>query len=75
MLAEGYTIYDIYFSENKLILSAGINGIIIYDWDGNSMDINEDMRIHSSYAFTARFINNMYFIATKHGLEIYNIEE
>ena len=75
LLAEDYTIYDIYFSENKLILSAGINGIIIYDWDGNSMDINEDMRIHSSYAFTARFINNMYFIATKNGLEIYNIEE
>ena len=75
LLAEDYTIYDIYFSENKLILSAGINGIIIYDWDGSSMDINEDMRIHSSYAFTARFINNMYFIATKNGLEIYNIEE
>ena len=75
LLAEDYTIYDIYFSENKLILSTGINGIIIYDWDGSSMDINEDMRIHSSYAFTARFINNMYFIATKNGLEIYNIEE
>ena len=39
------------------------------------MNINEDLRIHSSYAYTARFINNMYFIATKNGLEVYNIEE
>ena len=39
------------------------------------MNINDDVRIHSSYAYTARFINDMYFIATKNGLEIYNLEE
>jgi len=75
LLAENYAIHDIYFSENKLILSAGIEGIIVYNWDGNSINVNEILRIHSSYAYTARFINNMYFIATKNGLEIYNIEE
>ena len=75
MIAECHTVYDIHFNDNKLILSAGIEGIIVYNWDGNSMDINEDLRIHSSYAYTARFINNMYFIATKNGLEVYNIEE
>ena len=75
LLAENYVIRDIFFSENKLILSAGIEGIIVYNWDGNSINVNEILRIHSSYAYTARFINNMYFIATKNGLEIYNIEE
>ena len=58
---------------NKLILSAGIEGVIVYNWDGNSMNIIEDLRIHSSYAYTARFINEMYFIATKNGLEIYQL--
>ena len=62
-------------TEGKLILSTGIGGIIVYDWDGNSMNINENLRIYSSYAYTARIINNVYFIATKDGLEIYNIEE
>jgi len=75
LIAEGSTIYDIYFNEGKLILSTGIGGIIVYDWDGNSMNINENLRIYSSYAYTARIINDVYFIATKDGLEIYNIEE
>ena len=75
LIAEGYTVYDIHFNENKLILSTGIGGIIVYDWDGNSMDINENLRIYSSYAYTARIIDNVYFVATRDGLEIYNIEE
>ena len=74
-IADGYAIQDIYFDGIKLILSAGIEGVIVYNWDGNSMNINDDVRIHSSYAYTARFINDMYFIATKNGLEIYNLEE
>jgi len=73
LIADGYTIYDIYFDGSKLILSAGIEGIIVYNWDGNSMNLTEDLRIHSSYAYTARFINGMYFIATKNGLEIYQL--
>ena len=72
-IADGYSINNIHFDGNKLILSAGIEGVIVYNWDGNSMNIIEDLRIHSSYAYTARFINEMYFIATKNGLEIYQL--
>ena len=75
LIADGYSIQDIYFDGMKLILSAGIEGVMVYDWDGNSMNVNNDIRIHSSYAYTARFINDMYFVATKNGLEIYNLEE
>ena len=75
LIAEGSTIYDIYFNEGELILSTGIGGIIVYDWDGNSMDVNESLRIYSSHAYTARIINNVYFVATRNGLEIYNIKE
>ena len=61
---------------NPTMENGGVGGAVeIYDWDGNSMNINEELRIHSSYAYTARFIDNIYFVATKNGLEIYNIEE
>tara|TARA_Y100000996_G_scaffold384358_1_gene341005 strand:+ start:16 stop:1155 length:1140 start_codon:yes stop_codon:yes gene_type:complete len=72
-IADGYSINNIHFDGNKLILSAGIEGVIVYSWDGNSMNLIEGLRIHSSYAYTARFINEMYFIATKNGLEIYQL--
>ena len=74
-IADGYSIQNIYFDGMKLILSAGIEGVIVYNWDGNSINIDNDVRIHSSYAYTARFIDGMYFVATKNGLEIYNLEE
>ena len=58
---------------NKLILSTGSDGVLVYNWDGNSFNIYEEMRLYSSYAFTARIINDVYYVATKNGLEIYNI--
>ena len=74
-IAENFTVYDIYFDSitNKLILSTGADGVLIYNWDGNSLNVNEEMRLYSSYAFTARIINDVYYVATKNGLEIYNI--
>ena len=68
-------VYDIHFDSinNKLILSTGSNGVLVYNWDGNSLNIYEEMRLYSSYAFTARIINDVYYVATKNGLEIYNI--
>ena len=75
ILAEDFTIYDIFYGDSKLILSAGPDGVLVYDWDGQSFDFNESLRIYSSYAFTARIFENSIFIATKEGLEIYNIEE
>ena len=76
-IAEGYTIYDIFYDQNldKLILSAGAKGVLVYDWDGNSLDFNFNYRLLSSYAFTARIYNNMILVASKNGLEIFNIEE
>ena len=76
-IAEGYTIYDIFYDVNlsKLILSAGAKGILVYDWDGNSFSFNFNYRLLSSYAFTARIYNNMIMVASKNGLEIFNIEE
>ena len=75
LLAENFTIYDIFYDDSKLILTAGEDGILIYDWDGQSFNFNESLRIYSAYAYTARLFENSIFVATKEGLEIYNIEE
>ena len=75
LLAENFTIYDIVYDNGKLILSAGSDGVIVYDWDGQTFSFNESLRIFSSYAFTAKVFENSIFVATKEGLEIYNIEE
>ena len=74
-MAEDYTIYDIFYDNGKLILSAGSDGILIYNWDGQSFDFSENLRIYTAYSYTARIFENSVFVATKEGLEIYNIEE
>ena len=79
VIAEGLTIYDIFYDENKLILSCGNRGILIYDWNGLSItEPSENLRIfstNSDYSTTARFYNGMYFIGTEYGLQIYNIQQ
>ena len=76
-IADGYTIYDIFYDSNlsKLILSAGNKGVLIYSWDGQSLNAEFDFRLLSSYAFTARIYKNLVLVASKNGLEIFNIEE
>ena len=76
-IAEGFTIYDIFYDEilNKLILSSGAKGVLVYDWDGTSFNFNFDFRLLSSYAYTAKIYNNLILVATKNGLELFNIEE
>ena len=76
-IAEGFTIYDIFYDEilNKLILSAGAKGVLVYNWDGTSFSFNFNFRLLSSYAYTARIYHNLILVATKNGLEIFNTEE
>ena len=75
VLAENFTIYDIIYDNGKLILTAGDDGIFIYSWDGESFNVSEDMRIFSAYAYKAIIFDGSIFVATKEGLEIYNIED
>ena len=75
VLAEDYTIYDIVYDNGKLILTAGDDGILVYDWDGQSFNFVESLRIFTAYSYIARIFENSIFVATKEGLEIYNIEE
>ena len=61
-----------------MILSAGSEGVLIYDWDGLETEPSENLRIFPAQSYwgtTARAFNNIYFIGTENGLEIYNLEE
>ena len=74
-IASGYTIQDIRFNEssNLLILSAGYGGVLVYDWDGESMPTPRAM-ISSGYAYSALvFDHNKIIVGTKNGIEIYEI--
>jgi len=74
-IANGYTIQDIRFNEssNLLILSAGYGGVLVYDWDGESMPTPRAM-ISSGYAYSALvFDHNKIIVGTKNGIEIYEI--
>ena len=77
VIAEGLTIYDIFYDGSRLILSCGNRGILVYDWNGSGSEPIEILRIfstNSDYSTVARFYNGMYFIGTEYGLQIYNIQ-
>jgi len=86
VLAEGSTIYDIFYDGEQLILSCGSNGIFVYDWNGTESAPSESLRIMDSgnttfdlegfnYTAVARFYNGMYFVSMEEdGFQIYNID-
>ena len=72
-IAEDFSVYDIYYHEqdNKLLLSCGSNGVLVYNWDGESLSVDVDKHILSSYAFTAKLHEGMIIVGTENGIEIY----
>jgi len=73
-VAKGYTIRDIHYSQNLLLLSAGYDGVLIYEWDGVN-DPNPYALISSGYAYSALvYKENKIIIGTKNGIEIYEID-
>ena len=74
-MADSFSVYDIYYDSqiNKLVLACGSNGVLIYDWDGESLTIELDNHILSSYAYTAKTYNNKIIIGTGNGMEIFNL--
>ena len=74
-IGDSFSVYDIYYdSENsKLLLSCGVNGVLVYNWDGQSLDASVNSHILSSYAYTAKLYNDKVIIGTENGLEVFNI--
>ena len=74
-IGDSFSVYDIYYNpeNNKLLLSCGANGVLVYNWDGQSLDASVNSHILSSYAYTAKLYNGKVIIGTENGIEVFNI--
>ena len=71
--ADGYSINGIDFSNDIIGLATGYDGVQLYEWlGGNSItpfaSVNTD-----GYAYDLKIKDNLIFVATRAGLEIYKI--
>ena len=74
-IGDSFSVYDIYYDSenNKLLLSCGVNGVLVYNWDGQGLEASINSHILSSYAYTAKLYNGKVIIGTENGLEVFNI--
>ena len=75
--SNNFAVNNIFYDKdkNKLLLSCGNDGVLIYNWDGNSTNASFVNHVISSNAYSAKLYKNSYvIIATKKGIEVYNYE-
>lgn len=75
--SSNFAINNIFYDKdkNKLLLSCGNDGVLIYNWNGNSASADFVNHVISSNAYSAKLYKNSYvIIATKKGVEVYNYE-
>jgi len=72
-IGEGYSVSGIDFKNNILALACGHDGVILYEWDGNSFPSLLG-KISTSYANKIKINNNRVFVATEDGIDIFEIE-
>ncbi len=73
-IANGFSIREVHFSNDRLILSAGYGGVLVYEWSDFSLEPQFLAYIASGYAYSARlFDENKIIVGTKNGIEIYEI--
>ena len=70
--AEGYSIKGIDYNNNLIGLATGSDGVQIYEWLGGST-VTPYGSISSGYAYDLKIKDNLVFVATREGLEIYKI--
>ena len=70
--AIGYTIKDIHKDQGLLVLAAGHDGLLLYNWNVN--DVSFMGKIETSYANNVKIAGNIIFAATEDGIEIIQIE-
>ena len=80
-MPDNFSVYDIQYQKIEgqefLLLSCGSNGVLVYsdtNQDGLITDANFRGHIISSHAYVAKMFNdNIVFVGTKNGIEIYTI--
>ena len=73
ILAQGYSVNDIFIYNSLVGLAVGHDGALIYSWDGNTSFIFKG-RLESSYANAIKINHNFIYIATEDGIEIIQID-
>ena len=73
-IANGFTIRDIHLSSGLLVLSAGYDGVLVYEWFGNGNTPTPKVMISTGYAYSALvYDNNKIIVGTKNGIEVFEI--
>jgi hypothetical protein len=71
-IADGYTIKGIHIYEELLVLAAGYDGILVFNWQhGNPVFLGQ---IETSFANSVKIHKNSIFVATRDGIEIIQID-
>ena len=70
--AEGYSVKAIDYSDGLIALATGNDGVQIYEFSGGNI-VSPYGSISSGYAYDVKIKNNLVFVATRNGLEIYKI--
>ncbi|MAJ44828.1 MAG: hypothetical protein CMF96_08835 [Candidatus Marinimicrobia bacterium] len=72
-IADGYNIRGVDTDGDLIVLAAGYDGILVYQWLDNT-NINFIGSISSGYANSVKIKDNHIYSATRDGLEIYKLE-
>ena len=71
-IADGYTIKGIHIYAELLVLAAGYDGILVFNWQhGNPVFLGQ---IETSFANSVKIHKNSIFVATRDGIEIIQID-
>ena len=70
ILAQGYSVNDVFVKDDLIGIAVGHDGALIYSWDSNNSFILKG-RIETSYANAIKIKNNVIYVATEDGIEIF----
>ena len=74
-IADYLSVQSINYDEenNMILLSCGSDGVLLYEWDGFSLDTTLIAHIMSSYAYSALLYgNSKVVIGSDNGIEVFN---
>ena len=71
--ADGYTIRGIDYNNGLIALATGSDGVQLYEWLGGNAVSPYGSIDTEEYAYDLKIKDDLIFIATRSGLEIYKI--
>ncbi|MBC8213204.1 MAG: hypothetical protein ISR90_03930 [Candidatus Marinimicrobia bacterium] len=73
--ASGYSVNGIYGDENLIVLACGYDGVLLYRWNSDLNNVEFVAKLVSQgYAYKVKLEESNVFVATRNGIEIFEIE-